>query len=212
MAFFEVISTMFGVLFYALLATMALMGLIFVLLRAIDKRRVGTIPFFIIGIFFAVFLVVQFTMMFGAMKARASVSDLEETVNVCTDVMQNGVAALSEGMPEGVSLDPDEILSKVKEDYQNLEAYGAFLDLKTEDLSAVADGSVDISENIFQMAFDRLSTYIWHRVWWIIGISLLSIIVVLLLPGKKTSYGGGQYSSVDGSFGSSSSEVGDWGF
>lgn len=212
MAFFEVISTMFGVLFYALLATMVLMGLIFVLLRAIDKRRVGTIPFFITGIFLAIFLIVQFTLMFGAMKARASVSGLEETVNVCTDVMQNGVAALSEGTSEGESLNPKELISKVKEDYQNLEAYGGFLGLKTEDLSAVADGSVNISENLFQMAYDRLSTYIWHRVWWIIGISLLSGIFVLLLPGKKTSYRGGQFSSVDGSFGSSSSDVGDWGF
>lgn len=51
MAFFEIVSTMFGVLFYAILATMVFMGLLFVLLRAIDKRHVGTIPFFITGIF-----------------------------------------------------------------------------------------------------------------------------------------------------------------
>lgn len=212
MMFFEIVSIMFGALFYALLATIVFMGLLFVLLRAIDKRHVGTIPFFIVGIFLAIFLLVQQTLMFGAIKARSAVSEIKETVNVCTDAMQNRMAALSEVFPEGKSLNPEELVSKAQEDCQILVTYGDILDLKTEDFTTAIDGEGSISENLFQMVDDKLKTYIWHRVWWIIGISLLSCIVVLLLPGKKTSYGGGRYSSDDGSYGSTSSEVGDWGF
>lgn len=212
MAFFEIVSTMFSVLFYAILATMVLMGMLFVLLRAIDKRHVGTIPFFITGVFLAVFLVVQLTLMFGAMRASEVVSDLKDTVTTFSNVQQNGLAMLADKLSDGASINLEEEASKMKDNIGILKAYGGILDLKAEDFVKAAKGEGSISDNIFQMVDDRLSTYVWHRVWWIIGISILSCIIVLMLPGKKSSYGGGKYSCDYSSSGSSSSDVGDWGF
>lgn len=212
MAFFEIVSTMFGVLFYAILATMVFMGLLFVLLRAIDKRHVGTIPFFITGIFFAVFLIVQFTLMFGAMRVNAVVSDLKETATAFCNVQQNGLAMLADNLSDDASVNLEEVTSKMKYDIGILETYGSVLGMKTEDFALDAEGVEGVSEDIFRMVNDRLSTYIWHRVWWIIGISILTCIIVLMLPGKKSSFGRRTYSYDTSSSGSQSSEVGDWGF
>lgn len=212
MAFFEIISVMFSVLLYAILASMALMGLLLMLLRTVDRRCVGTIPFFFSGTFLAIILVVQYTLMFGAMRVRSTLTAWHDTVAACAHPSQQSLE-VAPGSPSEVSSESlSQRLYELNDDSPVIDAFRDILGFSFDVSAIPVDDMAQIPDTMFREANDRLSTFIWHRVWWIAGMSILSCALVLFLPRRRVSHGSNQYGYDDTSFESSSKDVGDWGF
>lgn len=139
MVFFTLLKTAFSSLFYGILLTMLIMIVLYFLLRIIDKRITGTVTYYITGIVLSVLLMIQSTLLIGAIKAKSTAEIAE-----------------------------------------------VFLVQKLGDYSEIADAySSQYISNFF-------SSYIWHRVWWMLGFVVSAVLIVLFFgnnkAGKRNSY------------------------
>ena len=70
MIFFELASSAFTAVLYGIVLTVFIVGLLYVILRQISRGIVESVGFYITGAVLTLMLIVQFTMMFGAIKPR----------------------------------------------------------------------------------------------------------------------------------------------
>ncbi len=139
MVFYALLKTAFSSLFYGILLTMLIMVVLYFVLRSADKRITESVTYYITGIVLSVLLVIQSTLLIGAVKAK-----------------------------------------------NTAEVAEVFLVQKLGEYSEVADTYSS------QYISDFFSSYIWHRVWWMLGLIVVGVIIVLFFgknkAGRRTSY------------------------
>lgn len=140
MTFFSLFSTATSSVLYGCLITIAIMALLYVVLRALNKGIVETLVFYITGAVMAILLIIQMSLMVGAMEAKSSADDAQEFVS---QLIGTNLDSADEG--EG----------------QN-----------------VVDSVIG----------NYLSSYIWHRVWWSLGIIAVGVIVAIITRKRQTSF------------------------
>lgn len=191
MLIFHLITTAISTVFYGIIATVALMSLLFIILRLIKSTVSKNILFYPVGSLLAVLLVAQFTMLFGARKAIAVVDDMETGVIMARDGLENTVA----------SAVPQEYLNELTDRYPLIGLYIEGIE--------VAGNTAGITVNaIAGTVREELSAYIWRRVWWIAGSVLVACVIALMFPCTvRQKYCSSHYDAS----GSSMGETNEWG-
>ena len=170
MIFFTLISTAFSSIFYGVIITAVIMAILYALLRAISKGIVLSIPFYITGVVMAILLIIQLSLMIGAMQAKDAADSAEIYVNQLLEDASGVVGAQ----------DSQQVLDAITEEFPIIGAYIGFADFSGTRVS-------DLAVTMHSKIIDYLSSYIWHRVWWIFGIIIVSCLIAICFSENNVS-------------------------
>ena len=180
MIFFSLISTAFSSIFYGIIATAVIMAILYVVLRAVDKSIVQNPLFFIVGVVLAVLLVIQTSMMFGAMQAKDT-----------ADAAQLYLNDLLEGCQEITDKEESrELVASVAEEFPII---GTFADLSDLAINNVAE----LPDSVHTRVVDYLDGFIWHRIWWSLGVTAVACVLVVMFKRKSRMPSGNYYSNFE---------------
>lgn len=139
------------------------MAILYALLRALSKGIVQSLPFYIIGVVMSILLVIQLSLMIGAMQAK----DAADSAELYTRQMLENASGVVGAQ------DSQRVLEAITDEFPILGAFIGYADFSGTSVS-------DLAASMHSKITDYLSSYIWHRVWWILGIVIVAIIVVIL--------------------------------
>lgn len=173
MEFFSLISTAFSSVFYGVIVTAAIMAILYVVLKSISKGIVNTPVFFITGAVLAILLVIQSSLMIGAMQAKDAVDAAKIYLDQLLETSYGTVGAQ----------DSQKVLEAVTTEFPLLGTYFGFADFSGNDVS-------ELSESMHETMTDYLSSYIWHRIWWMLGVIIVAVVIVCMFEknGEQRSY------------------------
>lgn len=169
MTFFSLLSTAASSFFYGIVVTAVIMAVLYAVLRSLSRGIVQTPVFYITGVILAILLIIQFSMMIGAMQAK----DAADSAKIY-------ISQLVEGYNGTVSAqDSQKVMDAVTERFPVVGSFLNIADFSGHDIS-------ELPETMHETMTNYLSSYIWHRVWWILGIIVVTIFIVLLFdkPGS----------------------------
>ena len=161
MIFLSLLSTAFSSVFYGMIVTGVVMALLYVLLRSLSKGIVQSIPFYVTGVVLALLLTIQFTLMIGAMQAK----DTADAAKIYTTQLLEDASGIVGAQ------DSQMVLDAITEQFPIIGAFVGFADFSGTTVS-------DLAESMYSSIVDFLNTYIWHRVWWILGIVVVACLIV----------------------------------
>lgn len=170
MFFFSLFSTAISSVFYGIIATAVVMTILFALLKAISKGIVQTPAFFVTGIILAVLLIVQFSLLIGAVQAK----DATDSAGIyLTQLLesQNGTVTAQNSQ---------QIMDAVTDHFPVIGSYLNLADFSGYDVSELPDV-------MYSTMIEYLNSYIWHRVWWILGFIIVACFIVALFENNKTT-------------------------
>lgn len=171
MIFFELLSSAFSCLLYGFLTTFCIMAIIYVVLRQLSRGIVQSIGFYISGCVLTIVFLVQFTLMFGAFKAKEYV-----------DTVETEVSQLAEGISGAVSSED------TKEIIDELRSENYMFDLFMNNISFQVEDVTELPHVIAQTYRDKLNSFLWERFWWILGSMVLAIIIMILTRERSSSF------------------------
>ena len=163
MTFFSLITTAFSSVFYGIIVTAVIMAIVYVVLKSISKSIVQTPVFLITGTVLAILLVIQTSLMIGAMQAKEAADAAELYLN---QLLENSYGTVG-------AQDSQKVFDMVTGEFPIIGTYLNIVDFSGHDVS-------DLASSMHATMTDYLNTYIWHRVWWILGIIVVASIVVML--------------------------------
>lgn len=171
MIFFELLSSAFSCLLYGFLTTFCIMAIIYVVLRQLSRGIVQSIGFYISGCVLTIVFLVQFTLMFGAFKAKEYV-----------DTVETEVSQLAEGICGAVSSE------ETKEIIDELRSENYMFDLFMNNISFQVEDVTELPHVIAQTYRDKLNSFLWERFWWILGSMVVAIIIMILTRERSSSF------------------------
>lgn len=172
MGFLSLFTTMFSCVFYGLALTVAVMAVLYLLLRSFSKSIVRTPIFFVIGVILAMLLLVNCTMLVGAIQAKGLADSAEMLLNqlVC-------------GMSGMVNVRDSQLaMDAVTEE---LPLLGVFVNLA--DFSGVETSEIPAA--MHQAIVDYLNSYIWRRVGWIAGFIVVACLLAMFFDKRALTTG-----------------------
>ena len=163
MIFFELASSAFTAVLYGIVLTVIVVGLLYVILRQISRGIVESVSFYITGAVLTLMLVVQFTMMFGAIKAKGYV-----------DMVEDNVSELIEGVNGVVTADESkEIIDELASENSLV---GLFIDKVNVEGKEMAE-LPHVLANAYR-----------NRFWWILGSLVVAVTIMILTRNRTSSY------------------------
>lgn len=163
--FSSLMGTAFSCVIYGILITTIIMGILLVLLLAINKDIIHSVVFYIVGALLALFLTFQFTLMMGAAETQSAV-----------DSAYDYICELVESKSGTISTDESqEMLESITEEYPII---GLFMS-KTDFMMADSEDFPDVFQETMTGFLD---SYFWHRVWWSLGAIVIACLIVAFLP------------------------------
>lgn len=170
MIFFSLFSTAISSVFYGIIATAVVMTILFALLKAISKGIVQTPAFFVTGIILAVLLIVQFSLLIGAVQAK----DATNSAGIyLTQLLENQNGTVT-------AQNSQQIMDAVTDHFPVIGSYLNLADFSGYDVSELPDV-------MYSTMIEYLNSYIWHRVWWILGFIIVACFIVALFENNKTT-------------------------
>ncbi len=163
MTFYSLFTTAFSSIFYGVIVTVVIMALIYVLLKSLSKGIVQTPVFFVTGVVLAILLTIQFSLMIGAIQAKDAVDSAKIYLN---QLLENAYGTVG-------AQDSQKILDAVTDEYPIIGSYIGVANFSGNDVT-------QLSEAMHETMTNYLNSYIWHRVWWILGIIVVACIIVML--------------------------------
>lgn len=173
MTFFSLISTAISSVFYGLVVTSAIMVMLYVLLKSISRNIVHTPVFYITGIVSAVLLLIQTSLMIGAIQAKNAVDSAEIYLS---QLLENSHGTLG-------TQDCQRILVALTEEIPIIGTYFGVDNFSINDMS-------NLPEAMHDTMIEKLNNYIWHRVWWIFGITVVAFVIAICFEKKDIVIGG----------------------
>lgn len=162
MVFFSLITTAFSSIFYGIIVTAVIMALLYVILKGLSKGIVQTPVFFVTGVVLAILLIVQTSLMIGAIQAKDAVDSAEIYLN---QLLENSYGTIG-------AQDSQRVLDAVTNEFPIIGSFFGVADFSGHDAS-------DLAESMHETMIDNLNSYIWHRVWWILGIIAIACVIVI---------------------------------
>ena len=170
MTFFYLISTAFSSIFYGFIVTAVIMAVLYVVLKSISNNIVQSPVFFVTGVVLAILLVIQTSLMIGAVQAKDAADSAEIYLH---QLLENSYGMVG-------AQDSQRVLDAVISEYPIIGTYLGVADFSGNDMS-------DLASAMHETIIDYLNSYIWHRVWWMLGIIVVSCFVVMLFDRKTYS-------------------------
>lgn len=176
MAFFSLISTAISSIFYGLVVTAVIMALLYVVLKTISRNIVQTPVFYITGVVLAILLLIQTSLMIGAFQAKDAADSAEIYVS---QLLENSFGTVG-------AQDSQRVLDAITEEFPIIGTYLGLADFSGHDVS-------DLAESMHETMIGYLNSYIWHRVWWILGFIFVACLIVILYdrgykPNNQSDY------------------------
>ena len=171
MVFFELFSTGFMCVCYGILITLILMALLYSALRLLNRGIVSSIPFYITGVFLFLLLVVQFSLMMGAFEVKGYIEGVESYVTQLVGGMTGVLDAQESQM----------ILEKVTDQYPLLEVYLDTYNFSGKEIEGLPAAVAGILR-------ENLVGYIWHRVWWVVGLVIVASVIAIITRKRPATY------------------------
>lgn len=169
MIFFSLINTALSSIFYGVVVTAVITAILYVVLKSISPNIVKTPVFFVTGAVLSVLLIIQSSLMIGAIQAKGTVDSVEIYLSQLLENAHGMVGAQ----------DSQEILDAVTEKFPIIGSYIDIANFAGHDVSYVATAMCETMK-------DYLSSYIWHRVLWIIGIIFVASFIVMLFDKRNS--------------------------
>lgn len=168
MTFFSLLSTAFSSFFYSIVVTAVIMAILYAVLKAISKSIVESPVFWVTGIAMAILLIGQFSLMIGAIQAKDAADSAEIYASQLLENYSGTVGAQ----------DSQKVLDAITNEYPVIGSYFDVANFSGHDVS-------DLASSMHTTMIDYLNSYIWHRVWWILGIVIVACVLVMLFdkPG-----------------------------
>ena len=163
MTFFSLITTAFSSILYGIIVTAVIMALLYVVLKAVSRGIVQTPVFYVTGMVMAVLLIIQFSLMIGAIQAKDAADSAEIYMQQLLEDSYGTVDAR----------DSQRVLDAVTNEFPIIGTYLGIANFSGTDVS-------DLAESMHSTMTTYLSSYIWHRVWWSLGIIVVACVLVML--------------------------------
>ena len=171
MVFFSLLSTAFSSIFYGIIVTAAVMALLYVLLQSVSPSMVRTPVFYVTGVVLAVLLLIQTSLLIGAVQAR-NVADAAG--EYATQLLEDSADMAN------AAEDSQEVIDAVTREFPVI---GSFVDIADFAGNDVAD----LATTMHATVHDYLGSYIWRRVWWALGIIVAACVMVILFDQPQGS-------------------------
>ncbi|MGM9687233.1 MAG: hypothetical protein ACI3YI_13580 [Bacteroidaceae bacterium] len=168
MNFFLLLTDAFSCFLYGIVVTAVIMVILYFVLKTLSQGIVRTPVFYITGVVLAVLLLIQTSLMIGAIQAKDAVDSALIYMNQLLENYSGIVGAN----------DSQQILDAVTEEFPII---GVYLNLADFSGNAVSD----LAESIHETMSDYLNSYIWHRVWWILGMIVVACVIVMLFDKRS---------------------------
>lgn len=150
------------------------MALLFIVLKSVGRGIVKTPVFYITGVVLAFLLIIQTTLMIGAIKAKSTANEAQQYLAELVHSYQ--------GMSD--TIESRQAVDALTDEFPII---GNFIDLT----AFYGRNISELPTAIYATMADYLNSYIWHRVWWVLGIVILASFVVIMF-GKKGGYKRGE--------------------
>lgn len=170
MTFFSLITTAFSSIFYGIIVTVVIMAILYVLLKSLSKGIVRTPVFYITGVVLAILLIIQTSLMIGAIQAKDATDSAEIYLS---QLLENRYGTVD-------AQDSQRVLDAITDEFPIIGSYFGVADFSGHDAS-------DIAESMHETMINHLNSFIWHRVWWILGIIVVACIIALCFEKKEYS-------------------------
>ena len=171
MTFFSLITTAFSSIFYGIIVTAVIMTILYVLLKALSISIVQTPAFFVTGVVLAILLMIQTSLMIGAIQAKDAADSAEIYLNQLLEGRYGTVGAQ----------DSQRVLDAVTNEFPIIGTFFGVADFSGHDVS-------DLAESMHNTMIAHLNSFIWHRIWWILGMVMVACVVVMLYERRTPSY------------------------
>ena len=172
MTFISLLNTAFTSILNGIIITAAIMAILYFILKSLSRNMVRTPIFFITGIVMALLLVVQISLMIGAIQAKGA-----------TDSAQIYLTQMLESSSGTVNAQDSQIvMDKLVESYPIIGVYLNQADFSGHDVS-------ELAESMYETMNSYLGSYIWHRVWWSLGIIIVGCLIVMMYDKRDTVSG-----------------------
>lgn len=172
MIFFSLLTTAFSSIFYGVIVTAVIMAILYAILKAFSKSIVESPVFFITGIVMAIVLIVQFSLMIGAIQAKDVADSAEIYISQLLENYSGTVGAQ----------DSQKVLDAIINEYPLIGSFFDVADFSGHDVS-------DLASSMHTTMINYLNNYIWHRVWWILGILVAACTIVMLFDKPNAAAG-----------------------
>ena len=168
--FFSLFSTALSSVFYGFIITFAVMAILYAILKALSNGIVQTAVFFYTGVILFMLLVVQFSLLMGAIEAKDAADAAEVYLRQVVEDKQ-GTVSIQESQ---------QAMDAVTSNFPIIGSFLKIVDCSGHDVS-------DLPEVMHETMTEFFSSYIWHRVWWILGfIAVACVIVIMFAPARKS--------------------------
>ena len=183
--FFSLLGTGISCIFYGIIATAVIMIFLYVLLKCIGGGIVRTIPFYLTGFVLFILLSIQMSLMIGAMEVEDKVDAVEVRIE---QIMENFYGTLS-------ATDSQHLLDRLNEEFPLMSLY-----VDTANFSG--NNALTIASSMKEALDDYLDTYIWHRVFWSVGMIFIACLIAICFDkgngGRTTKKQESMYDSSNG--------------
>lgn len=167
MTFFSLLTTAFSSVFYGIIVTAVIMAILYAVLKSLSKGIVQSVPFYVTGVVLAILLIVQCSLMIGAIQAKDAVDSAEIYLNQLLEDKYGTISAQ----------DSQKVMDAITENFPIIGNFIDIADFSGHDIS-------DLPEVMHDSMDSYLSSYIWHRVWWILGIIAVACIIAVCFEKK----------------------------
>lgn len=146
------------------------MAILYAILKALSNGIVQTAVFFYTGVILFMLLVVQFSLLMGAIEAKDAADAAEVYLRQVVEDKQ-GTVSIQESQ---------QAMDAVTSNFPIIGSFLKIVDFSGHDVS-------DLPEVMHETMTEFFSSYIWHRVWWILGfIAVACVIVIMFAPARKS--------------------------
>lgn len=170
MIFFALIETALSSIFYGVIISIVIMVILYAVLKSINDGIVHTVPFFATGVFLAVLLIIQCTLMVGAIQAKGTTEAACIYLNQILEDYSGTVGAQ----------DSQEVFDKVAEQFPLIGTFIDYTDFSGHEISELPNV---VANNIN----DFFTLYIWRRVLWIAGFVIIGCLIPMLFDKRNVS-------------------------
>lgn len=145
------------------------MAILYAVLRSINDGIVRSVPFFVTGVILAVLLCIQCSLMVGAIQAKGTTEAVKIYLNQILEDYSGNV-----GVQDG-----QEIFDQVTNQFPIIGTFIGYTDFSGHEIS-------ELPEVITSTINDFFTSFIWHRVLWILGIMFISCLIPMLYDRRNS--------------------------
>ena len=172
MGFFSLLTTMLSSVFYGFVLTVAVMAVLYLLLKSFSRSIVKTPMFFVIGAILSILLVVNCSMLIGAIQAKGLADSAEMLLNQLVCGMGGVVNARDSQLAMDAVTEKLPLIGVFAE-------FSEFSGVETSELPAA----------MHQAIVDYLNSYIWRRVSWIAGFIVTACLLAMFFDKRALATG-----------------------